>query len=74
MFSLNFFFDSLNDRKIIKNTDITKMVRDFNYGILSRKNKPSIIASKKANLNQNATQCYNLFLNLPFIFHSKKMK
>lgn len=50
------------------------MIRDFNYGILSLKNKPSVINLKKPNLNQNATQCYNLFLNLPFIFYNYKIK
>lgn len=71
---MHLFFDNLIDKKIVKSTDIIKMVRDFNYGILSRKNKPSIIIFKKPNLNQNATQCYNLFLNLPFIFYAQKNK
>lgn len=48
------------------------MVRDHNFGILEQGNKPSKINFKKKNLNQNATQSYNLSLNLPFIFYEQK--
>lgn len=71
---LKFFFDSLVSLKILKYSDIANMVRDHNYGTLSQKNKPSKVNFKKHNLNQNATQSYNLFLNLPFIFHEQKDK
>lgn len=69
---LKFFYETLVDRKILKFNDIVRMVRDHNYGILSQRNKPSKVTFTKRNLNQNATQSYNLLLNLPFIFFGQK--
>lgn len=48
------------------------MVRDYNYGILSQRNKPSKVILMKRNFNQNATQAWTLLLNLPFIFYETK--
>lgn len=51
----------------IKQTDIIKKIRDFDYGPLSKKNKPSLIGMKKSHLGQSAIQTYCLIQNLPFI-------
>lgn len=48
--------------------EICARVRDFNYGMLNKRNKPSHLKLKKSNLNQNASQLYCLVLHLPFIF------
>lgn len=71
---LKFFFDKLVSQKVLKNNDIVRMVRDHNYGILSQRNKPSKLTFTKRNLNQNATQSYNLLLNVPFIFYEQRDK
>lgn len=71
---LKFFFDTAMKKKVFSSTDITRMIRDFNYGFLSQRNKPSKIILTKPKLNQNAIQSLNLILNLPFIFYEKKDK
>lgn len=65
-------FETLLNRTNFKKNDIVAMVRDHNYGKLCEKNKPSKLILTKRNFNQNATQSYNLFLNLPFIFYEKR--
>lgn len=69
---LKLFFDSLIKKNILKSNDIIRMVRDYNYGILSQRNKPSKVILMKRNFNQNATQAWTLLLNLPFIFYETK--
>lgn len=71
---LSFLFNSLISKNFLKNNDVVRMVRDHNYEILSQRNKPSKITFTKRNLNQNATQSYNLLLNSPFIFYEQKDK
>lgn len=51
---------------------LTFRIRDFNYGYISRKSKPSSLKIQKDNLNQNATQSYYLMINLPFILYDVK--
>lgn len=51
--------------------EIQTRVRDFNYGELSKGNKPSIVNFKKKNLGQNATQMHCLFIHIAFIFVDK---
>lgn len=48
--------------------DVVAKVRDFNYGPISKKNKPSILAWDKSKLGQSAIQVYCLLTNFPFIF------
>lgn len=58
----------------ISEADIIRKIRDFDYGPLSKKNKPSLIVPTKTNLGQSAVQIYCLIYNLPFImfeFHEK---
>lgn len=43
-------------------------VRDFNYTASHKRNQPSLVNIDKHNLNQNASQLYCIFVNLPFIF------
>lgn len=47
-------------------------VRDFNYGVMNRRNKPSYLNLSKRNLNQNASQTYCLFLHIPFVLFEFK--
>lgn len=72
MFLFDFFLNTIIDRKILKADEISDMIRDFNYGVLGKKNKPSKVIFTKRNFNQNATQSYNLMLNMPFIFYNQK--
>lgn len=71
---MKFFFRTMIDRKILKFSDISRMVRDFTQGIIKQKNKSSIISmtNGKIKLNQNATQAHTLLKNLPFIFYEQK--
>lgn len=69
---MKLIFETLLNRTNFKKNDIVAMVRDHNYGKLCEKNKPSKLILTKRNFNQNATQSYNLFLNLPFIFYEKR--
>lgn len=63
------FMDSL---KIVKQDEITQMIQFSDYGNLQKKNKPSILGMKKANLGQNGSQSKCLFLNFPFIIAKYK--
>lgn len=47
---------------------IVRMVRDFNYGHLDKRNKPSLVKTGRKNVGQNASQSYCLMKYLPFIF------
>lgn len=67
-YCLHDLFDHIINKKIISAEDIQRRVRDFNYTETHKKNKPSLINFDKPNLNQNASQFYCLFVNLPFIF------
>lgn len=69
---MKFVFDTAFNRKAFTSIEIICLIRDFNYGILSKRNKPSKIILTKSKLNQNAIQSINFILNLPFIFYDKK--
>lgn len=69
---LHEFFSYTIREKICKESDIIQRVRDFNYGVLNSKNKPSLIRIERKNLGQNATQSYCLMVHLPFLFIDKK--
>lgn len=69
---IRFFLNIIIDRKILKPDEISDMIRDFNYGLLGKRNKPSKVIFTKRNFNQNATQSYNIMLNMPFIFYNQK--
>lgn len=68
-FFLERFFNHLVDKHKMTVKSITNRVRDFNYGILEKKNRPSKLAMQKHNLGQNASQSVCLMIALPFIFH-----
>lgn len=53
---------------------IVQMVRDYNYGILDKRNKPSVVKTGRKNVGQNASQSYCLMKYLPFIFWKFKDK
>lgn len=69
---LHEFFNYAIREKICSESDIIRRVRDFNYGILNSKNKPSLIRIERKNLGQNATQSYCIMIHLPFLFIDKK--
>lgn len=62
----------MNDKKIANIDKIVQMVRDYNYGHLDKRNKPSVVKILNKNLGQNASQVYCLMKNLPFIFWEYK--
>lgn len=71
---LKVIFDFISNNHIIKNNDLISLVRDFNYGYLFSKKKPSKLNLNKHNFNQNATQTYTLLIHLPFILYEFKDK
>lgn len=73
-FFVNFFFREMMKRKAASLDKIIQMVRDFRYGHLDKRNKPSVIKLDKKNVGQNASQIYCLMKNLPFIFYEFKHK
>lgn len=67
-FVLSHLFMYMNEKKIMSSVNIQIRVRDFNYGELSKRDKPSDLKLDRKNLGQNASQSHCLFINLPFIF------
>lgn len=73
-FFLTIFFEYCDSNKIVKKNDIQILVRDFNYGQLHKRNKPSTVIFTSPHLGQNATQLYTIMIHLPFIFANFKAK
>lgn len=69
---LKSFFKYCIENKICDEGELIQRVRDFNYGKLNSKNKPSKLRIGSDNLGQNATQYLCLIQHLPFIFADKK--
>lgn len=69
---LHEFFNYCIREKICNENDIIRRVRDFNYGTLNSRNKPSQIRIDRKNLGQNATQSHCIMMHLPFIFIDKR--
>lgn len=70
-FFIYFFFKHMIDNKIVSLTEIQRLVRDYNYGHLDKRNIPSLVKINHKNkkiIGQNASQIYCLMTNLPFIF------
>lgn len=67
-------FDFLIEKKILNFRELQAKIRDYNYGFLNRKYKPSKLKLTRANLNQSARQMYCLIIHLPFILFSHKKK
>lgn len=49
--------------------EILQRIRDFSYGILDSRNKPSKLNFDKRNLGQNSSQLYCIMIHVPFIFY-----
>lgn len=54
--------------------DLQALCRDYSYGWIWKKYKPSNINIEKDNLNQNAMQSYCLLLHIPFILFEFRSK
>lgn len=67
-FFLSSLFDFIIKKKVLTANDLFIKVRDYNYGYLNKKYKPSKLKLKKHNLGQSARQIYCLITRLPFIF------
>lgn len=66
---LEVFFDYIIRHKIATEDEIISKIRDYNYGPLFEKKKPSLLSFKKVHLGQNANQAYCIILHLPYIFY-----
>lgn len=81
-FFIHFIFDNIISKKIANLDKIQSLCRDYNYGWLWSKYKPSAIKLNlsttqtvcRTRINQNAMQNYCLLLNLPFILYDMKDK
>lgn len=70
-FYIKIFFESLKVRDVSFNV-IQSLLRDFNYGFLSKAYKPSKIRIESNSLGQSARQLHCLILHMPFIFANYK--
>lgn len=70
-FFLTNFFEYCIGKDIFHVEDLVRRIRDFNYGYLNSRNKPSKLKITRLNLGQNATQCYCIVKHLPYIFYDK---
>lgn len=59
----------MNDNVISAN-EVIRMIRDFDYGIMSKQYKPSFFSLNQKNLHQSARQMHSLLINLPFVLLS----
>lgn len=73
-FSLKFFFQYCIDIAISSHSDLLRQVRDFNYGTLNIRNKPSTLQMSSNHLGQCAIQLYCIMIHMPFIFVDLKGK
>lgn len=71
LLTLHKLFEYCISIKILKKSEIIETVRDFNYGLIDKENgrSPSNLDLESKNLNQNASQLYCIFVNIPFILH-----
>lgn len=60
------------DKKYGSCDELQQLCRDFNYGQVWKKYKPSLIKLDKLNLGQNAMQNYCLIIHFPFILFKFK--
>lgn len=67
LFFLHHLFQYCIQKKICTEESLIHKIQYFDYGVLKRKNLPSMIQLNKHNLNQSAAQSMCLFLNIPFI-------
>lgn len=67
-FYLHSFFEYCDTKNIVKKNEMMEMIRDFNYGFLNSRNRPSTLMFERTNLGQNATHSYTIMIHLPFIF------
>lgn len=67
-FFLKSFFQYCIDKKIASHSDLIRRIRDFNYGVLNNRNKPSPIQISSDHLGQSAIQLYCIMIHMPFIF------
>lgn len=71
-FFLRQFFTYCTSNNICTEGNLVQRIRDYTYGTLNSRNKPSKLKMKKKNLGQNASQLYCIITHLPFIFHDKR--
>lgn len=69
---LSVFFEHCIEKGVATENILISLIRDFDYGPLFEKKKPSLLGLKKSHLGQNASQAYCIILNLPFIFFHLK--
>lgn len=69
---VKFFLNYLVNNRILNLTAIQSKIRDFNYGTLEKRNKPSFIKINNHNLGQNASQIVCVMRHLPFIFFHQR--
>lgn len=71
-FFLTKFYSYCIENKISNEPDLIRRIRDFHYGQLNSRNKPSRLRLERPTLGQNAKQSFCIMIHLPFIFNDKK--
>lgn len=67
-FFLNSFFQYCIDHSVSSHSDLIRRIRDYNYGTLNIRNRPSILQMSSDHLGQCAIQLYCIMIHMPFIF------
>lgn len=68
-FCIKLLIGWMHENEILHQEQIIGLIRDYDYGLLSKKNKPSLVKLQKSNLGQSAIQMQCLLTNLPFILY-----
>lgn len=68
-FMLRLIFNYCIDSGICSEKSLIEKIQYFDYGVLNKKNVPSMVNLDKSNLNQNAAQSKCLFMHTPFILY-----
>lgn len=66
------FFRYCSEHRIVSHQDSIRRIRDYNYGLLNKKNIPSQLRIDRHNLGQSAIQSYTIMVHMPFIYGNKK--
>lgn len=66
-FALKHIFNFCLEKKIVSGSALAAITQFHDFGVLNKKNIPSVLLLDKHNLNQNASQMMCLFQHMPFI-------
>lgn len=69
---LHEFIQYCSEQRIVSQQDSIRRIRDYNYGMLNKRNKPSKLRIDSHSLGQCAIQSYTMMIHMPFIYGDKR--